>query len=35
MVVKKLKALPIEAVVRGYLIGSGFKDYNCTARFAA
>jgi phosphoribosylaminoimidazole-succinocarboxamide synthase len=27
MVVKKLKALPIEAVVRGYLIGSGFKDY--------
>ena len=28
MVVKKLKALPIEAVVRGYLIGSGYKDYN-------
>src|ERR1700680_4996497 len=27
MVVKKLEALPIEAVVRGYLIGSGFKDY--------
>jgi phosphoribosylaminoimidazole-succinocarboxamide synthase len=27
MVVRKLKALPIEAVVRGYLIGSGFKDY--------
>src|SRR6202167_3275998 len=27
MVVKKLNALPIEAVVRGYLIGSGFKDY--------
>jgi len=27
MVVKKLTALPIEAVVRGYLIGSGFKDY--------
>ena len=27
MVVKKLAALPIEAVVRGYLIGSGFKDY--------
>jgi phosphoribosylaminoimidazole-succinocarboxamide synthase len=27
MVVKKLKALPIEAVVRGYLIGSGYKDY--------
>jgi phosphoribosylaminoimidazole-succinocarboxamide synthase len=27
MVVKKLSALPIEAVVRGYLIGSGYKDY--------
>jgi phosphoribosylaminoimidazole-succinocarboxamide synthase len=30
MVVKKLNALPIEAVARGYLIGSGYKDY--TAR---
>ncbi len=27
MVVKKLKALPVEAVARGYLIGSGYKDY--------
>jgi phosphoribosylaminoimidazole-succinocarboxamide synthase len=27
MVVKKLDALPLEAVVRGYLIGSGLKDY--------
>jgi phosphoribosylaminoimidazole-succinocarboxamide synthase len=27
MVVKKLAALPVEAVVRGYLIGSGYKDY--------
>lgn len=27
VVVKKLRALPIEAVVRGYLIGSGWKDY--------
>jgi phosphoribosylaminoimidazole-succinocarboxamide synthase len=27
MVVKKVKPLPIEAVVRGYLIGSGYKDY--------
>ncbi len=27
MVVRKLKPLPIEAVVRGYLIGSGYKDY--------
>jgi phosphoribosylaminoimidazole-succinocarboxamide synthase len=26
-IVKRLKALPIEAVVRGYLIGSGWKDY--------
>ncbi len=27
MVVNKLKPLPIEAIVRGYLIGSGWKDY--------
>ena len=27
MVVKKLKPLPIEAVVRGYLEGSGWKEY--------
>ena len=27
MVVKKLKMLPVEAVVRGYLAGSGWKDY--------
>jgi phosphoribosylaminoimidazole-succinocarboxamide synthase len=27
MVVKRLRALPVEAVVRGYLIGSGWKDY--------
>jgi phosphoribosylaminoimidazole-succinocarboxamide synthase len=27
MVVKRLRPLPLEAVVRGYLIGSGFKDY--------
>jgi phosphoribosylaminoimidazole-succinocarboxamide synthase len=30
MVVRKLKALPVEAVVRGYLIGSGWKDYQRT-----
>jgi phosphoribosylaminoimidazole-succinocarboxamide synthase len=30
MLVRKLKALPIEAVVRGYLIGSGWKDYQQT-----
>jgi phosphoribosylaminoimidazole-succinocarboxamide synthase len=29
-VVKKLRALPVEAVVRGYLIGSGWKDYQKT-----
>jgi phosphoribosylaminoimidazole-succinocarboxamide synthase len=27
VVVRRLKALPVEAVVRGYLIGSGWKDY--------
>jgi phosphoribosylaminoimidazole-succinocarboxamide synthase len=27
MVVRKLKALPVEAIVRGYIIGSGWKDY--------
>ena len=27
IVVKKLQPLPIEAIVRGYLIGSGWKDY--------
>jgi len=27
IIVKKLKALPIEAIVRGYIIGSGWKDY--------
>jgi phosphoribosylaminoimidazole-succinocarboxamide synthase len=30
VVVKKLKPLPIEAIVRGYLIGSGWKDYQKT-----
>lgn len=28
IIVKKLKPLPIESVVRGYLIGSGWRDYN-------
>lgn len=32
MVVRKLKALPVEAVVRGYLIGSGWKDYQQTGQ---
>jgi phosphoribosylaminoimidazole-succinocarboxamide synthase len=30
IVVRRLRALPIEAVVRGYLIGSGWKDYQQT-----
>ena len=30
LVVKRLQPLPIEAVVRGYLIGSGWKDYQVT-----
>jgi len=30
MVVRKLKALPVEAIVRGYIIGSGWKDYQAT-----
>jgi phosphoribosylaminoimidazole-succinocarboxamide synthase len=30
VVVKKLKALPVEAIVRGYIIGSGWKDYQKT-----
>ncbi len=27
VIVKRLKPLPVEAIVRGYLIGSGWKDY--------
>ena len=30
IVVKRLRPLPVEAVVRGYLIGSGWKDYQAT-----
>jgi phosphoribosylaminoimidazole-succinocarboxamide synthase len=30
IVVKKLKALPIEAIVRGYLVGSGWKEYQAS-----
>ena len=32
VVVKKLKPLPIEAVVRGYIIGSGWRDYQRTGK---
>ncbi len=31
IVVKKLKPLPIEAIVRGYLVGSGWKEYKKSA----
>jgi len=27
IVVRKLKALPVEAIVRGYIVGSGWKEY--------
>lgn len=30
IVVKKLRPLPVEAIVRGYIIGSGWKDYQRT-----
>jgi len=30
LVVRKLRPLPVEAIVRGYLIGSGWKDYQKT-----
>lgn len=30
MVVRKLKPLPVEAIVRGYLVGSGWKEYKKT-----
>jgi phosphoribosylaminoimidazole-succinocarboxamide synthase len=32
VVVQRLKALPVEAVVRGYLIGSGWKDYQASGQ---
>ena len=30
IIVKRLKTLPVEAIVRGYVIGSGWKDYQAT-----
>ena len=30
VIVKRLKPLPLEAIVRGYVIGSGWKDYQAT-----
>ncbi len=32
VVAKRLRALPVEAIARGYLIGSGWKDYQATGR---
>ena len=32
IVVKRLKALPVEAIVRGYLVGSGWADYQKTGQ---
>lgn len=32
IIVKKLRPLPIEAIVRGYLIGSGWKDYQASGQ---
>lgn len=32
IVVKRLKALPVEAIVRGYLVGSGWADYQNTGQ---
>ena len=32
MLVRRLKPLPIEAVVRGYLAGSGWKEYEASGR---
>jgi phosphoribosylaminoimidazole-succinocarboxamide synthase len=32
IVVRRLKPLPVEAIVRGYLIGSGWKDYQKTGQ---
>jgi len=32
VVVRRLQPLPVEAIVRGYLIGSGWKDYQATGQ---
>ena len=32
IVVRRLRPLPIEAIVRGYIIGSGWKDYQKTGK---
>jgi len=32
ILVRKFKTLPVEAIVRGYLIGSGWKDYQASGK---
>jgi phosphoribosylaminoimidazole-succinocarboxamide synthase len=32
MIVRKCRVVPIECVVRGYLVGSGWKDYQATGK---
>src|SRR5712691_5601817 len=32
LVVRRLEMLPVECVVRGYITGSGWKDYQATGR---
>ncbi len=32
IIVRRLETLPVEAIVRGYVIGSGWKDYQATGR---
>jgi len=32
VVTKKLKPVPVEAIARGYIIGSGWKDYQATGK---
>ncbi len=34
VIVQKLKPLPVEAIVRGYIIGSGWKDYQKTGKIS-
>ena len=34
IIVRRLKALPFEAIVRGYIIGSGWKEYQKTGRIS-
>ncbi|MCP5419685.1 MAG: phosphoribosylaminoimidazolesuccinocarboxamide synthase [Gammaproteobacteria bacterium] len=34
VVVRKLRGLPVEAIVRGYLIGSGWKDYRASGQIS-